>query len=76
MILEKVKNVVAKEIGVEVEELDVNASLADDLGVDSLEIFEIVIGLEEEFNIEIPNDDIAEIKTTVEIAKYIENKIG
>lgn len=76
MILEKVKGIIAKQIGVEAEELDVNASFTDDLGIDSLEIFEIVISLEEEFQIEIANEDIEGVKNTVDIAKFIEKKIG
>lgn len=76
MILEKVKGIIAKQIGMETEELDVNASFTDDLGIDSLEIFEIVISLEEEFQIEIANEDIEGVKNTVDIAKFIEKKIG
>lgn len=76
MILEKVKGIIAKQIGMEAEELDVNASFTDDLGIDSLEIFEIVISLEEEFQIEIANEDIEGVKNTLDIAKFIEKKIG
>ncbi len=76
MVLEKVKNVIAKQIGVEVEELNKDASLTDDLGIDSLEIFEIVMSLEEEFDIEIPNEDIENIKTVEEISRYVESKIN
>lgn len=74
MILEKVKGIIAKQIGMEAEELDVNASFTNDLGIDSLEIFEIVISLEEEFQIEIANEDIEGVKNTVDIAKFIEKK--
>lgn len=76
MILEKVKNIIAKELGIEAEELDVKASFTDDLGIDSLEIFEIVISIEEEFNIEISNEEVAGIKNTEEIVKFIENKLS
>ncbi len=76
MVLERVKNVVAKQLGVEVEEVKVKASFTDDLGVDSLEIFEIVMSLEEEFDIEIPNEDIEGIKNVEDISKYIESKVN
>lgn len=76
MVLERVKNVVAKQLGVEVEEINVKASFTDDLGIDSLEIFEIVMSLEEEFDIEIPNEDISNIKNVEDISKYIETKIN
>lgn len=76
MVLERVKNVIAKELGMEVEELNINASFTDDLGIDSLEIFEIVMSLEEEFNIEIPNEDIENIKNVQDISSYIESKVN
>lgn len=76
MVLERVKKVIAKELGIEVEELNINASFADDLGIDSLEIFEIVMSLEEEFDIEIPNEDIENIKNVQDISSYIESKVN
>ena len=76
MVLERVKKVIAKELGIEVEELNIQASFTDDLGIDSLEIFEIVITLEEEFDIEIPNEDIENIKNVQDISSYIESKVN
>jgi len=76
MVLERVKKVIAKELGVEVEELNIQASFTDDLGIDSLEIFEIVMTLEEEFDIEIPNEDIENIKNVQDISSYIESKVN
>lgn len=75
MVLERVKNVVAKQLGVEASEVNITASFTDDLGIDSLEIFEIVMSLEEGFEIEIPNEDIEDIKSVEDIAKYIESKV-
>lgn len=76
MVLERVKKVVAKQLGIEVDEVNINASFTDDLGIDSLEIFEIVMSLEEEFDIEIPNEDIEDIKCVEDISKYIEGKLN
>ncbi|HBL05836.1 MAG TPA: acyl carrier protein [Clostridium sp.] len=76
MVLERVKKVIAKELGVEVEELNIQASFTDHLGIDSLEIFEIVMSLEEEFDIEIPNEDIENIKNVQDISSYIESKVN
>ncbi|WP_346886237.1 acyl carrier protein [Clostridium sp. UBA4395] len=76
MVLERVKKVIAKELGVEAEELNIQASFTDDLGIDSLEIFEIVMSLEEEFDIEIPNEDIENIKNVQDISSYIESKVN
>ncbi|KYH34867.1 acyl carrier protein [Clostridium tepidiprofundi DSM 19306] len=74
MILEKVKNIIVDQLGVDEEEVKLEANLIDDLGVDSLEIFEIVMSLEDEFGIEIPNEDIEGIKTVKEIVDYIERR--
>ncbi|MEG0774039.1 acyl carrier protein [Clostridium sp.] len=75
MILEKVKKVVADQLSMEVDEIKLDSNFSDDLGVDSLEIFEIVMSLEEEFEIEIPNEDIENIKTIQEIVNYVKSKI-
>lgn len=74
MILEKVKKVIVDQLGVEEEEIKIESKLVEDLGVDSLEIFEIVMSLEEEFKIQIPNEDIEDIKTVGEVVAYIEKK--
>lgn len=74
MILEKVKKVIVDQLGVEEEEIKIESKLVEDLGVDSLEIFEIVMSLEEEFEIQIPNEDIEDIKTVGEVVAYIEKK--
>lgn len=76
MVFEKVKNVIVDQLGIEEAEVTMEANFTDDLGVDSLEIFEIVMSLEEAFEIEIPNEDIENIKDVKGIVKYIETKIG
>jgi acyl carrier protein len=75
MILEKVKKVVADQLSMDVEEVKLESTFSDDLGVDSLEIFEIVMSLEEEFEIEIPNEDIENIKTIGDIVNYVKSKV-
>lgn len=75
MTFEKVRDIIVDQLGVDGEEVTLKASLVDDLGIDSLEIFEIVMSLEEEFGVEIPNEDIEEIKTTGDIVKYIDSKL-
>lgn len=76
MVLEKVKEIIASQLSMEMGEIKEESVLTDDLGVDSLEIFEIVMSLEEEFNIEIPNEDIEGIKCVGDIAKYISGKVN
>jgi acyl carrier protein len=75
MVFEKVKNVIVEQLGLDEVEVTMEANFADDLGVDSLEIFEIVMSLEEAFEIEIPNEDIENIKDVKGIVKYIEAKL-
>lgn len=75
MVFEKVKSVVVEQLGIDEAEVTMEANFSDDLGVDSLEIFEIVMSLEEAFEIEIPNEDIENIKDIKGIVKYIETKL-
>ncbi|MBU3190112.1 MULTISPECIES: acyl carrier protein [Clostridium] len=75
MVFEKVKKVIVEQLGIDEVEVTMEANFADDLGVDSLEIFEIVMSLEEAFEIEIPNEDIENINDVKGIVKYIEAKL-
>lgn len=76
MVFEKVKKVVVAQLGLDEAEVTMEANFKDDLGIDSLEIFEIVMSLEEEFEIEIPNEDLEGIDTVQGIVKYIEGKVS
>jgi acyl carrier protein len=71
----KVKDIIEKELGVEREKLTDDASFIDDLGADSLDIVELVMELEEEFDIQIPDDQAEKIKTVGEAIDYIETAI-
>ena len=70
-MLEKIKALVAENLGVEESKITENSSL-EDLGADSLDLFEMVMGLEEEFEIEIPTEDLEQIVTVGDVVKYIE----
>jgi acyl carrier protein len=74
MDLSKVKEVVAEQLGTEVSELKAETSLKDDLNADSLDLFQIIMSLEEEFGIEIPTEDTESINTIGDIEAYLENK--
>ncbi|SHH96467.1 acyl carrier protein [Clostridium collagenovorans DSM 3089] len=76
MVFEKVKNILVKELSLDADQVTMEANLIDDLGVDSLDIFEVVMSLEEAFAIEISNDDIEDIKTVGDIVNYIQARIG
>lgn len=73
-VAEKVKSIIAEQLGVKVEEVIPEASFIDDLGADSLDTVELVMGLEEEFGIEIPDEDAEKITTVGDAIKYIEEK--
>jgi acyl carrier protein len=69
---EKVCQIVADQLGVDLEEVTPEASFVDDLGADSLDTVELVMALEEEFGLEIPDEDAEKISTVQDAIKYIE----
>ncbi|MCP4650754.1 MAG: acyl carrier protein [PVC group bacterium] len=71
---EKVKSIIVDQLGVKSEEVNSTASFIDDLGADSLDTVELVMALEEEFGIEIPDEDAEKMTTVGEAVKYIEEK--
>jgi len=73
-VTEKVKDIIAEQLGVKKEEVTDNAKFIDDLGADSLDTVELVMALEEEFGIEIPDEDAEKMATVGEAIKYIEQK--
>ena len=75
-VADKVKSIIAEQLGVKPEEVIPAASFIDDLGADSLDTVELVMALEEEFGIEIPDEDAEKMRTVDEAIKYIENKVS
>ncbi len=71
--LQKIREIVAEQLGVDVEEVTSEASFIDDLGADSLDTVELVMALEEAFNVEIPDEDAEKIKTVNDAIAYIES---
>ena len=69
---QQVKAIVAEQLGVKQEQVTNDASFVDDLGADSLDTVELVMALEEEFEIEIPDEDAEKIKTVKDAVDYIE----
>jgi len=70
-IFSKVKDIVVEQLGVDEEEVNEQASFIDDLGADSLDIVELVMALEEEFDLEIPDEDAEKIGTVGDAVSYI-----
>ncbi|MCL2020164.1 MAG: acyl carrier protein [Oscillospiraceae bacterium] len=75
MIFEKVRAIVVDQLDVDEEKVTLTANIQDDLGADSLDIVDLVMSFEEEFDTEIPDDQVETIKTIGDIVKYIEEKI-
>lgn len=73
---QKIKSIIAEQLGVKPEEVTDQAKFVEDLGADSLDTVELVMALEEEFGIEIPDEDAEKMTTVGEAMKYIEEKVG
>ncbi len=73
---EKVKDIIEKELGVEREKLAPDASFIEDLGADSLDIVELVMEFEKEFNIDIPDEDSEKLRTVGDALAYLSSKVG
>ncbi|HHV93149.1 MAG TPA: acyl carrier protein [Firmicutes bacterium] len=74
-VLERVKEIVVEQLGVDPDEVTNDASFVDDLGADSLDLVELVMALEEEFDLEIPDEDAEKITTVGDAVRYIKDKI-
>ena len=71
-IQERVKNIIVEQLGVEADQVKPEAQFVNDLGADSLDTVELIMALEEEFDIEIPDEKAEKIKTVGEAIEYIE----
>ena len=69
---ERVKKIVVEQLSVEPDEVQMTSTFVDDLGADSLDIVELIMAFEEEFNIEIPDEKAEKIKTVEDVVKYID----
>ena len=75
-VQERVKSIIVEQLGVDEEEVTLDASFTDDLGADSLDIVELVMAFEEEFGIEIPDEEAEKISNVREAVDYIQNNTG
>ena len=70
---EKVRDIVVEQLGVDADEVTIDSTFIGDLGADSLDIVELIMAFEEEFNIEIPDEAAEKIKTVQDVVTYIDN---
>ena len=73
-MLDKMKEIIADQLSVSEDEVTLEASFKDDLDADSLDLFELVMALEEEYDVEIPSDDLAELNTVGDVINYLKDK--
>lgn len=72
MVFDKIKDIIVDQLDIDADKVTMGASITDDLGADSLDVVDLVMSLEEEFDMEIPDDAVEGIKTVGDIVKYIE----
>ncbi len=73
---QKIRSLVAEQLGVELTEIKPDANILDDLGADSLDVVEMVMALEEHFDIEVPDEDVEELRTVADVERYVVNAVG
>jgi acyl carrier protein len=73
-MLEKIKEMVAEQLNVDAAELTETTSFKDDLGADSLDLFELVTNLEDEYEVEIPSEELENLTTVGAVAEYLKSK--
>ena len=76
MVFEKVRDILVDQLDVEEEKVTMDASITDDLGADSLDVVDLVMSLEEEFDVEIPDNQVEKLKTVGDIVRYIEDNVA
>ncbi|WP_125153765.1 acyl carrier protein [Clostridium rectalis] len=73
MAFNKVKDIISEQLGLDPEEISMESSFIDDLGADSLDIVELIMALETEFDLEIPDEDAEKISTVGDVVEYIKS---
>ncbi|MDD2396632.1 MAG: acyl carrier protein [Tissierellia bacterium] len=73
VVFERIKELVAEKVGVDPEDISMETSFADDLEADSITLFELVMAIEDEFDIEVDDESIEKIETVGDIVKYLED---
>lgn len=73
-MLEKIKEIVADQLGIDEEDIKLESNFKEDLEADSLDLFELVMALEEEYGVEISSEDLEKIATVNDIIEYLKNK--
>lgn len=75
MVFEKIKNILSEQFDIMEDNISLETKMVEDLGADSLDVVDLLMTIEDEFEIEIPDEDIENIKTVGNLVEYIEKKI-
>jgi len=75
MVFEKIKNILAEQLDADADEMTMETNIARDLGADSLDVVELLMSIEDEFEVEIPDDEIENIKTIGDLVEYIQSNM-
>ncbi|MBR6050178.1 MAG: acyl carrier protein [Clostridia bacterium] len=73
-MLETIKGIISRQLGVEISEIDEDTRIMDDLGADSLDVVEMVMSIEEECGVAIPDDVVPTLETVGDVVNYVENQ--
>ena len=73
MVFDKVKDLISEQLDVKADDITEDSNIQDDLGADSLDVVDLVMAIEDEFGVEIPEDQVENIKTVGDIVKFIED---
>ena len=73
MVFEKIQEIIADKLGLDADEITLESSIKDDLNADSLDLYEIVTGIEEEFDVEVPTEALGNMNTVQDVVEYIES---
>ena len=73
MVFEKIRQILCDQLDLEEDSITMDSNIVDDLGADSLDVVDLIMSLEDEFNIEIPDEEVENVRTVGQIVKYIED---
>lgn len=73
-MLEKMKDIISEQLNCEIENITLETAFKEDLGADSLDLFELVMALEDEYSVEIPSEDLEKLTTVGAVAEYLKSK--
>ncbi|MBP1573939.1 MAG: acyl carrier protein [Oscillospiraceae bacterium] len=76
MTIDTVKNIIAEQLDLDADDITMQSSIMEDLGADSLDVVEILIAFEDEFDVKLPEEEVEKLKTVGDIVKYIEDRMA